>query len=618
MLLSLCMIVKNEEKVLPRCLDSVQGLVDEIIIVDTGSTDRTKEIARSYTDKVFDFEWTNNFAEARNESLRHATGDWILVLDADEYVQAEGKEELRAFLARSKPNNVVYMLPILNIVGTVGNHRFIESLSSRLFPNHRGIYFTRPIHEQLTADHFDLIREKFNFYIYHTGYTEETVSDKQKSERNMEIFNKLVGTSSMDPYYYFCLGNEYRNKEEYKKALYYYEKAHRKGNPAYPWFAHCLEAMISIQLNARNITDAYTLILEGVNSYPNHPDFLCLQGAVLHYFGFHRQAIQIFESCIRLADQLADQQQSVCLVSPDYAYTTPFEKLTDIYAKRLDHQKMVYYLAKQLRANPTNVQPAVKLALLLSRTESTDALKGFFEKLLPSDGNPGNCHLLFRIFLTVGHLDLAMHYYEHCLNQHVDLRPIDCCRYALLSKNKSLFQEAYSQLTAEERQSPDASRYGRIAGILWENRSLDDLLAGDKGDSSDIVRFLADLFDLQYYELFDQVIAQVQSPAIIESVAGHFFSIGEWNLALSYYEFLEESGSLNATAYEQLYYIYLQQGSKEKSLYCIRKAIDIEPDIPRRYGLLFEQSDPHDIVKYKKVFVDTFPEYRKLPFIANL
>ena len=84
--LSLCMIVKNEQEDLPKCLEAVKKFVDEIIIMDTGSTDKTKEVAKKFTKNVFDFKWKNDFAAARNESLKHATGDWILCLDADEVI----------------------------------------------------------------------------------------------------------------------------------------------------------------------------------------------------------------------------------------------------------------------------------------------------------------------------------------------------------------------------------------------------------------------------------------------------------------------------------------------------------------------------------------------------
>ncbi|WP_242855911.1 glycosyltransferase family 2 protein [Ruminiclostridium josui] len=84
--ISLCMIVKNEEETLARCLDTVKDIVDEINIVDTGSTDKTKEIASRYTDRIFDFPWTNSFADARNESYKYATKDYILYLDADDVI----------------------------------------------------------------------------------------------------------------------------------------------------------------------------------------------------------------------------------------------------------------------------------------------------------------------------------------------------------------------------------------------------------------------------------------------------------------------------------------------------------------------------------------------------
>src|SRR3990167_6711291 len=93
--ISLCMIVKNEERYLDQCLNSVKDLADEIIIVDTGSTDRTKEIAKKFNAKIFDFKWTDDFSAARNESIKHATKDWILVLDADEVLDEEGKKMIR-------------------------------------------------------------------------------------------------------------------------------------------------------------------------------------------------------------------------------------------------------------------------------------------------------------------------------------------------------------------------------------------------------------------------------------------------------------------------------------------------------------------------------------------
>ncbi len=107
--ISLCMITKNEAALIKDCLESVQDFVDEIIIVDTGSTDNTIEIARQFTDKIHDFKWNDDFSAARNESLKLAKGDWILVLDADEILPAESKEKIRAAIESREYS--AYFLP---------------------------------------------------------------------------------------------------------------------------------------------------------------------------------------------------------------------------------------------------------------------------------------------------------------------------------------------------------------------------------------------------------------------------------------------------------------------------------------------------------------------------
>src|SRR2546421_7974014 len=107
---SLCVIVKNEEARLPTCLASAGDLVDEVIVVDTGSGDRTREIATGYGARVFDFSWVDDFSAARNESLRRATGDWIFWLDADDQLDEANRRKLRELFARLKKENAAYVM----------------------------------------------------------------------------------------------------------------------------------------------------------------------------------------------------------------------------------------------------------------------------------------------------------------------------------------------------------------------------------------------------------------------------------------------------------------------------------------------------------------------------
>lgn len=110
------MIVKNEERYISRCLSSVQDIADEIVIADTGSQDNTKDICKSFQARVFDFEWENDFAKARNYALQHAEGDWILVLDADEELDQETGRFLTSLLHDGLPSRG--LLKIINYTGS--------------------------------------------------------------------------------------------------------------------------------------------------------------------------------------------------------------------------------------------------------------------------------------------------------------------------------------------------------------------------------------------------------------------------------------------------------------------------------------------------------------------
>ena len=145
--ISLCMIVKNEEVSLADCLMSAKPFVDEIVIVDTGSTDRTVEVARQLGSRVFHFTWCDDFAAARNESLRLAQGDWILVMDADE-CQIPGSGELLRQLAGAA-DVVAYIVKLfLPKAGDGGIVRL--GWLPRLFRNRVGAYYQGAIHEQIT------------------------------------------------------------------------------------------------------------------------------------------------------------------------------------------------------------------------------------------------------------------------------------------------------------------------------------------------------------------------------------------------------------------------------------------------------------------------------------
>lgn len=205
--ISLCMIVKNEERFLAECLDSVKDVVDEINIVDTGSTDRTVEIARSYGANVIFREWRNDFAWARNQALEMATKRWTLVLDGDEELERESVAQLRSLRTTPAGLAAVY----INIVNLVDDSAGAGTMSHRLiriFPTTPRLRYGGVIHEALALDNgADFQAVLSPIAILHKGYTVELLAAKEKDARNRPLLEKAYEENGDDLFAMFNFGN---------------------------------------------------------------------------------------------------------------------------------------------------------------------------------------------------------------------------------------------------------------------------------------------------------------------------------------------------------------------------------------------------------------------------
>jgi tetratricopeptide (TPR) repeat protein len=209
--ISLCMIVKDEEALLPRCLQSVQNAVDEMIVVDTGSTDHTVEIAQQLGAAVYHHAWKDDFAEARNESLRHAQGDWVLVLDADETLIPDCLPSLRR--AVQSPN----CLAVTLLREEIGAQQNPYSLLCRLFRRHSQIRFQRPYHETVDDSVAMLLAQEPSWELYslpmaaiaHDGYRPEAIAQQGKSDRAERIMSRYLKAYPQDAYICSKLGALY-------------------------------------------------------------------------------------------------------------------------------------------------------------------------------------------------------------------------------------------------------------------------------------------------------------------------------------------------------------------------------------------------------------------------
>jgi len=224
--LSVCMIVRDEEKMLPRCLKSVRAVADELVVVDTGSKDDTILIAKDFGAEVFHFEWVDDFAAARNESLRHAGGDWILQIDADEELLSDSISHLRNCMIRSTV--LCYFIRCDN-GPRCQEPRFVRV--DRLFRNHPKLRYDRPYHESAYCSVQELIiaqppwqvEYEQNVIIRHYGYERSKLS--KKLGRGLRIMESHLKENPDDAIILTRVGGVYFDLGRYDKAEKYLNKA---------------------------------------------------------------------------------------------------------------------------------------------------------------------------------------------------------------------------------------------------------------------------------------------------------------------------------------------------------------------------------------------------------
>jgi len=224
--LSLCMIVKNEEKMLAGCLESVKNIADEMIILDTGSTDKTLEVAQKFSTEIHHFDWTGDFSEARNESIKYATGNWILWLDADERLNPASVKELHSIIDKTPTRPEIFKVNIKNY--QKGGDYYYLSDAHRLFTNQKGITFSGRIHEQISPSLKKTggVEHSTNIEILHHGYNLEEKEQNKKNKRNRELLEKMVRENPDYAYGHYTLAQNYaltknfvQSAEHFKKAL---------------------------------------------------------------------------------------------------------------------------------------------------------------------------------------------------------------------------------------------------------------------------------------------------------------------------------------------------------------------------------------------------------------
>lgn len=296
--LSVCLIAKNESVNVERCLASVRECADEIVLVDTGSSDSTPQIAESMGAKVIHSQWTGDFSAARNLSIGAATGDWILFLDCDEELSPESLTELDRVLDTEKYE--AYFVVVDNITDK-GHELSVPSI--RLFKNRRCFRFQGKIHEQIVnsilSNYGPNSLGQSDITIFHHGYHPQTTNIRAKMNRNLQIL-LTYGEEEKDGFFYYNLGTEYWRLGQREQALENYSKALQMTNPAANFGPILVRRTISLLMELNRYRSAIDQARSYQRVLPDFHDLVFLEGAAHLACGRYSRAESLFKRYIKL------------------------------------------------------------------------------------------------------------------------------------------------------------------------------------------------------------------------------------------------------------------------------------------------------------------------------
>lgn len=294
--ISICVIMKNEEKHMDTFLSSIEkhfaGYPHELVLVDTGSTDNTLAIASKYTDKIFHFEWINDFSAARNYSLSCAANDWILVLDCDEYILDADPSALQIMI--DKYPTSVGLLSRRNHYEMNGTDSVYTDDVERFF-NRKYFHYEAIIHEQVRAiDGSNFMRIAIPVSVDHCGYNGTFEDLCKKAERNNELLLKMLEENPSDPYLYFQIGQSYNLLRDDEKACYYYGKGLEYDVDSRAEYVQMMVIGYGYALLHLERYDEALLFQNIYEEFATTADFVCLMGLIYLRKGMIVQAMTEF------------------------------------------------------------------------------------------------------------------------------------------------------------------------------------------------------------------------------------------------------------------------------------------------------------------------------------
>ena len=396
MKISQAMIVKNEEKNIAKALSWGKAIVAEQIVVDTGSTDRTVEIAEKMGAKVGFFPWQDDFAEAKNFAISQCQYPWIALLDADEYFDEKDAKKLPEILKKvdreSHLGGILTAWLHLNKEGRIGEGGSII----RLFRNRKDIRYRRAIHEQLkyeNGDPFLVYDCTDSLSIFHTGYMDLKNTEKMRSDRNLLLIEKELSKNPEDFEMMVYLGNEYLLRNQFREAKRQYEKFLSYLPKNYSLYhsliasgmvnhLHALEKLETEEKKDYS-AEAFQVVREATKLLPEDGDFAFTLGKYLYGKERYQEAISYLQEALQKIEQYGAANQSQSLLG---GLVYCYKILAFACLKEKDLQGAVRYSMAVLQGNPNDWESLRTLLYALWEGQTKpEEIVGFLSRFYRQD-----------------------------------------------------------------------------------------------------------------------------------------------------------------------------------------------------------------------------------------
>lgn len=291
--ISVCSIVKNESKNIEKMLSSVKKYGFEIIVVDTGSTDNTKELALKYTNRVYDFEWCDDFSAAKNYASSMASNNWILFLDADEWIDSIDLEETDYFI--KKYPNAVGSVWMDNLTGTPENPGPVSRIHIERLYDRRRFHYVSPIHEMIAPKFGNEMDNLIvNITLGHSGYQMDDETRKRKFERNLSMLMKEYASDSDNPYLCYQIGKAYQMVYDHRNAYEYFAKGMSYNPDEELDYVCAMKNCLNVEFSALSKGKISVIIpCYNVEKWINR----CLSSVVNQDFGIDKMEIICVDDC---------------------------------------------------------------------------------------------------------------------------------------------------------------------------------------------------------------------------------------------------------------------------------------------------------------------------------